>query len=90
MEEENKDGMHMPKVPLEKPKFKFRYTLWAPEKMSEKDTSRMGKFDPEDKRGEFPSIEFARKSGKFKAWYQIVDNYQNKVVEEWEKEYDVW
>lgn len=68
-------------------KSKLRYKLYAPESFSCRDIEGLDKFDKDDYRGKYPAIEFARKIGKTKCWYQIVDTINNKVIEQDIKEY---
>jgi hypothetical protein len=69
-------------------KSKFRFKLYAPEKLRDRDTDGMNKFYEKDYQGKFPSMELARKVGSMKAWYQIVEIHSNKVIEEKIKFYD--
>ena len=64
---------------------KLRYKLYCPDSIFIENTDGFGNFHEDDFQGFYASVEFARKIGSFNQWYQIVDKYTNKVVEEHRK-----
>ena len=61
-------------------KSKFRYKLYAPNKINDDDIGRMGKFHIDDFRGMYASAEFAQRAGSIKKWHQVIDKKTNKVI----------
>jgi hypothetical protein len=63
-------------------KTKFKFKLYAPDKIKDVSVERLGKFHIDDFRGLYASQEFAERAGKIKKWYQIIDANTNKVIKE--------
>lgn len=69
---------------------KLRYKLYAPDTMFNKNMDGYDNFHKDDFQGFYASVEFAKKAGAFKQWFQVVDKHTNKVVDEYKKQDYEW
>jgi hypothetical protein len=61
-------------------KTKYKFKLYSPSKIGDKNLDGYGLFLEKDYQGNFATTEMATRAGKLFFWYQVVDTSSKQVV----------